>query len=134
VKYSIPLPFNKSSTPDGIVIQIQLTWQYLSWQYRSEVHSFAISITYTAVTLHLSLVDAGLFRSVTAAAENAIYKQMMEDEKLRLSSISAAIAKGEVDIQAGRTVRYKPNLMAEVSEKGKQAAIAGKPAISEVKP
>jgi predicted transcriptional regulator len=81
-----------------------------------------------------SLVDAGLFRSVTATAENAIYKQMVEDEKLRLSSISAAIAKGEVDIQAGRTVRYTPNLMAEVSEKGKQAAVAGKPAKSEVKP
>ena len=44
-----------------------------------------------------SLVDAGLFRSVTAAAENAIHKQMVEDEKLRLSSISAAIAKGEAD-------------------------------------
>ncbi len=80
-----------------------------------------------------SLVDAGLFRSVTAAAESAIYKQMMEDEKLRLSSISAAIAKGEIDIRAGRTVRYRPNLMAEISEKGKQAAIAGKPVKSEVK-
>ena len=81
-----------------------------------------------------SLVDAGLFRSVTAAAENAIYKQMVEDEKLRLSSISAVIAKGEADIQAGRTVRYTPNLMAEISEKGKQTALAGKPVKSEIKP
>ena len=80
-----------------------------------------------------SLVDAGLFRSVTAAAENAIHKQMIEDEKLRLASISAAIAKGEADIQAGRTVRYTPNLMAEISEKGKQAALVGKPVKSEVK-
>jgi len=80
-----------------------------------------------------SLVDAGLFRSVTAAAENAIHKQMIEDEKLRLTSISAAIAKGEADIQAGRTVRYTSNLMAEISEKGKQAALAGKPVKSEVK-
>jgi len=81
-----------------------------------------------------SLVDAGLFRSVTAAAENAIYKQMVEDEKLRLSSISAVIAKGEADIQAGRTVRYTPNLMTEISEKGKQAALAGKPVKTELKP
>ncbi len=80
-----------------------------------------------------SLVDAGLFSSVTAAAENAIYRQMVEDEKLRLSSISAVIAKGEANIQAGRSVRYTPNLMTEISEKGKQAALAGEPVKSEVK-
>ncbi len=81
-----------------------------------------------------SKVEAGLFRSITAAAEHAIYKQMIEDEKLRLSSIGAALAKGEADIQDGRTVRYTPNLMAEISEKGKQAALSGKPAKREVKP
>ena len=81
-----------------------------------------------------SLVDAGLFRSVTAAAENAIYKQMMEDEKLRLSSISAAIAQGETDIQTGRTVHYTSNLMAEISEKGKQAALSKKSVKSDIKP
>jgi len=41
-----------------------------------------------------SLVDAGLYRSITAATEAAIHKQMIEDEKLRLSSIGIAIAKG----------------------------------------
>ena len=81
-----------------------------------------------------SLVDAGLFRSVTAAAENAIYKQMMEDEKLHLSSISTAIAQGEADIQANRTVRYTPNLIAEISEKGKQAALSKKSVKSDIKP
>lgn len=81
-----------------------------------------------------SLVSAGLFRSITAAAENAIYKQMLEDEKLRLSSIGAAIAKGEADIKTGRTVRYRANLMAEIAEKGKQAAIEGKPVKSDVRP
>lgn len=81
-----------------------------------------------------SLVDAGLFRSVTAAAENAIHKRMIEDKKLRFASISAAIAKGEADIQAGQTVCYTPNLMTEISEKGKQATLAGKPVKSAVKP
>ncbi len=80
-----------------------------------------------------SLVDAGLFRSVTAAAENAIYRQMVEDEKLRLSSVSAAIAKGEADIQAGSTVGYTSSLMTEISEKGKHAALAGKTIKNEVK-
>lgn len=73
-----------------------------------------------------SQVESGLFRSVTAAAEAAIHRQMLEDEKLRLSSIGAAIAKGEADIQAGRTISYTPNLMAEISKKGKQDAIDGK--------
>lgn len=73
-----------------------------------------------------SQVESGLFRSITAAAEAAIHRQMVEDEKLRLSSIGAAIAKGEADIQAGRTMSYTPNLMSEISEKGKQAAIDGK--------
>lgn len=70
-----------------------------------------------------SLVEAGLYRSITAATEAAIHKQMIEDEKLRLSSIGAAIAKGEADIQAGRTIRYTSNLMSEISQKGKQSAI-----------
>jgi Arc/MetJ-type ribon-helix-helix transcriptional regulator len=73
-----------------------------------------------------SLVEAGLYRSITAATEAAIHRQMIEDEKLRLSSIGAAIAKGEADIQAGRTRLYNSNLMAEISQKGKQSAIDGK--------
>src|SRR5690606_40900321 len=44
-----------------------------------------------------SLVKAGLFRSITAAAEAAIYRQMMEDERMRVSSVAAALAKGEND-------------------------------------
>ena len=72
-------------------------------------------------------VKAGLFRSVTAAAEAAIHKQMIEDEKLRLSSISAAIAKGEADIQAGRTLTYRSGLMRDISENGKKAALDRKP-------
>lgn len=71
-------------------------------------------------------VEAGLFRSVTAAAEAAIHKQMIEDEKLRLSSIGAALAKGEADIQAGRTITYSADLMSEISGKGKKASLEGK--------
>lgn len=74
-----------------------------------------------------SQVKAGLFRSITAAAEAAIHKQMIEDEKLRLSSIGSAITKGEADILAGRTIPYSSNLMNEISEKGKAASLEGKP-------
>jgi predicted transcriptional regulator len=78
-------------------------------------------------------VEAGLYRSVTAAAEAAIYKQMIEDEKLRSSSIGAAIAKGEADIQAGRTIPYTSSLMNDISEKGKQAALERKPVKPDVR-
>jgi len=70
-----------------------------------------------------SLVNAGIYRSITAAAEAAIHKQMIEDEKLRLSSIGNAIAKGEADIQAGRTIKYTHDMMNGISEKGKAAAL-----------
>lgn len=80
-----------------------------------------------------SMVKAGLFRSITAAAEATIHKQMLEDEKMRLSSIGAALAKGEADIQAGRTVPYTPGLMSDISEKGKKAALAKKSVKSDVR-
>lgn len=70
-----------------------------------------------------SLVKAGFFQSVTAAAEATIHKQMIEDEKMRLSSVALALAKGEADIKAGRTIRYTPDLMSEILEKGKRASI-----------
>jgi len=69
------------------------------------------------------LVESGLFRSITAAAEAAIRKQMEEDENMRTSSIAIALAKGEADIRAGRTISYSPALMGEITQKGKQAAI-----------
>lgn len=81
-----------------------------------------------------SQVEAGLFRSITAAAEDAIRKQMIEHENRRISSIHAAIAKGEADIQAGRTINYTPGLMSDISEKGKKAALERKPVKHEVKP
>jgi Arc/MetJ-type ribon-helix-helix transcriptional regulator len=81
-----------------------------------------------------SLVKAGLFRSITAAAEAAIYKQMIEAEKMRVSSIAAALAKGEADIQSGKTIPYTDDLMDEISKKGKEAAIKRKPVKRDVKP
>lgn len=80
-----------------------------------------------------SQVDAGLFRSITAAAEHAILNQMKEEEKLRLSGIQTALAKGEEDISNGRTFSYSPGLISEISKKGKEAALSGKSLKREVK-
>ncbi len=81
-----------------------------------------------------SQVQAGLFSSISEAARDAIRKQMEEQENRRVASVYAAIAKGEDAIQAGRTISYAQNLMAEISEKGKQAALAGKSVKYEVRP
>ncbi len=80
-----------------------------------------------------SMVRAGFYQSITAAAEAVIYRQMLEDEKMRLLSIEAALAKGEADIRVGRTVRYTTELIAEISEKGKRAALKKKPVKADVR-
>ena len=80
-----------------------------------------------------SQVEAGLFSSITAAAENAIARQMEKNEEMRIRNIHALVAKGEGDIQAGRTIRYSPSLIAEISEKGKVAALAGERVKDEVR-
>lgn len=81
-----------------------------------------------------NLVDAGFYRSVTAAAEATILKQMQEDEQRRLSSIELALAKGEADIRAGKTVTYRSGLMKEITEKGRERVRAGKTAKEDVRP
>ena len=80
-----------------------------------------------------SQVKAGLFSSITAAAEHAIRLQIDVLEEKRISSIHSLIARGEVDIKAGRTIRYSPTLMQEISQKGKDAALAGKKVKYEVR-
>lgn len=81
-----------------------------------------------------SLVEAGSFRSITAAAEASILKQMQEDERIRIASIEYVLAKGEADINANKMRIYTPNLMKEISQKGKEAALEGKKPKSDVTP
>jgi len=71
-------------------------------------------------------VDAGLFRSITAAAEHAIAQQMKDEEERRVRHIHALISKGEKDIQAGRTISYTHTLMDDIAQKGKEAFLSGK--------
>ncbi|WP_304236388.1 type II toxin-antitoxin system ParD family antitoxin [Jiulongibacter sediminis] len=68
-------------------------------------------------------VNKGLFRSVTSAVEDAIRKQMEEQEKMRIASVYAAIVEGEADISNGKTHEFSIELMKEISEKAKRKAI-----------
>ncbi len=79
-------------------------------------------------------VEAGIFSSIADAAENAIQKQMelAAQEQARIQSVHDAIAVGEADIAAGHTITYTPGLMAEIAQKGKATALAGRQPMSSV--
>ncbi len=79
-------------------------------------------------------VDAGLFRSITAAAEHAIYQQMIEHEKLKILSIQNLLEKGEAEIKNGKTIKYTSSLISEISMKGKAASLSNLPVKDVVKP
>jgi len=76
-------------------------------------------------------VEAGLFRSITAAAEDAIRRQMEDQAHARW--LREALAKSEEDIRAGRGIRYEPGLIRKLSEEGRKAALEGKPVRDEIK-
>ena len=80
-----------------------------------------------------SQVDKGLFSSITAAAENAISKQMEITELKRIEHLKTLIEKGERDVKSGKVIDYSKNIIAEFAEKGKAAAIAKKPVKYEVR-
>lgn len=70
-----------------------------------------------------SQVQNGLFRSITAAAEDAIRKQMLEYESRRIESVLAAVAIGENDVKEGKTKTYSSILITEIAEIGKKSAL-----------
>lgn len=80
-----------------------------------------------------SQVEKGLFSSITAAAENAISKQMDIAESNRILHIQSLIEKGENDVLLGRVSDYTSESMAELVNKGKAAAIAKKAVKYEVR-
>lgn len=67
-----------------------------------------------------SQVNAGLFRSITAAAEDAIRKEMEAFEKRRIQSVLFEVAKGEADVLAGKTYEYTSELLDKIAENGKK--------------
>lgn len=57
-------------------------------------------------------VASGFYGNATEVIRDAI-RRMQEDEK-RKERLHAAIAKGQADFDAGRIVRYTPELMEEI--------------------
>lgn len=80
-----------------------------------------------------SQVEKGLFSSLTAAAENAISKQMEIAESNRIQHIKTLIEKGENDVSLGRVSDYTSESMTELMNAGKAAALAKKAVKYEVR-
>lgn len=69
-----------------------------------------------------SQVNAGLFRSITAAAEDAIRNEMIRHEERRVKSVMREINKGELDVLEGKTQVYNLELLESIAERGKANA------------
>lgn len=93
-----------------------------------------IDISEPYVSFLESQVKAGLFNTISEAARDAIRKQMDAYEMRRVASIQTELSKGEASILAGKTVQYTEDLMAEISQAGKDNAIRHKPVRDEIKP
>lgn len=81
-----------------------------------------------------SQVKAGLFNTISEAARDAIRKQMEIQEQRRLSSIIIELSKGEKSLKEGNAIAYSSGVMAEISDKGKTAALDGRPFRDEIRP
>ncbi len=64
-------------------------------------------------------VDKGLYRSITAAAEAAIKKEMDDYEQRRIASVMAEVQKGIDDVRAGRTHPFTKELFEEMMKNAK---------------
>ena len=64
-------------------------------------------------------VKAGLFRSITSAAEDAIRKQMIEQEKLRIKSVMAEIKLGEDEVASGETETFNSDFLSNLLKESK---------------
>ncbi len=76
-----------------------------------------IDINKTYETYLQSQVEKGLYRSITAAAEAAIKKEMDEQENRRIASVMAEVQKGIDDVREGRTVKYSKELITTIANK-----------------
>ena len=61
-------------------------------------------------------VEKGLYRSITAAAEAAIKKEMDDYEQRRIASVMAEVQKGIDDVREGRTHKFSKKLFDEMME------------------
>jgi len=80
-----------------------------------------------------SQIKSGLFSSATEVIKDALRSRMEREQSYRMERIHALLAKGEADIQLGKTVPYTDSLLHEISEMGRNNSIDNKPVKDEIK-
>ncbi len=78
-------------------------------------------------------IKTGLFSSATEVIKDALRNRMEREQNYRIERVYTLLAKGEVDIQLGKTVPYTHSLMHEISEKGRKNSREGKLVKDEIK-
>ena len=78
-------------------------------------------------------IKTGLFSSATEVIKDALRNRMERDRSFHKERVYELLAKGEADIQLGKTVPYTHSLLHEISEMGKNNSIEKKPVKDEIK-
>ena len=78
-------------------------------------------------------IKTGLFSSATEVIKDALRNRMEREQNYRIEKVHALLAKGEADIQLGKTVPYTHSLMHEISEIGRKNSIEKRPVKDEIK-
>ena len=80
-----------------------------------------------------SQIKSGLFSSATEVIKDALRNRMEREQSYHMERVYALLAKGEADIQLGKTVPYTDSLLHEISEMGRNNSIEKKPVKDEIK-
>lgn len=78
-------------------------------------------------------IQTGLFSSATEVIKDALRNRMEKDQNYRIERVHALLARGEADIQMGKTVAYTNSLMSEITELGRKNSIDKKTVKDEIK-
>ena len=78
-------------------------------------------------------IKTGLFSSATEVIKDALRNRMEREQYYRIERVHALLAKGEADIQLGKTVPYTHSLLHEISEMGRKYSIEKKPVKDEIR-
>jgi len=78
-------------------------------------------------------IKTGLFSSATEVIKDALRNRMEREQSYGKEKLYELLAKGEADIQQGKTVPYTNSLLHEISEMGRKDSIQKKTVKDEIK-
>ena len=79
-------------------------------------------------------IKSGLYSNATELIRDALRRMQQGRERRRIEHIHSLIAMGEEQIKEGKTVRYSPDLLGQITQEAIEEAKSGKPVKDEVRP